>query len=240
MKISYLVIFTIGLFLGISELISAQKPFQGSFLMSFNSAEPDKDSPLLWNIRLDSTGGEMALQVQDNMLKKGVNKRVLFKPADSTWTMLINFNKVKQGTRIYAAAMFRDTSKHRPVTVRKLKDEKIISGYLCKKLTVESEKYFAEVWYTNEIKFDMCGIYRLLSHCGMMSEVVRKGDWFMNRKLKTMVLEATSTNKKTGLFYTMIISGINSLIDQSFFDLNGFKISEIPEGENCGPIVKDE
>ena len=76
----------------------------------------------------------MVLQVQDNMLKKGVNKRVLFKPADSTWTMTISFNNVKQGTRIHGAAMFRDTAKHKPVKFTNTSEKKILEGYICNKI----------------------------------------------------------------------------------------------------------
>lgn len=218
----------------------SQEPFSGSFLMTFYSPESDKDIPFLWSIQQNSRPNKMALEIQDDMLKKGVRKRVLFIPGDSTWTMLINFNKVKQGTRIQAAAMFRDTVKHRPITIRKNKEEKIIENYLCRKMTVESDKYFAEVWYTEKIKFDMCGVYRLLSHCGMMSEFVRKGDWFMNRKLKWMVMEVKSTNKATKQSYTMNISGINNIVDTTFFDINGYKIANIPEGQNCGVEVMEE
>src|SRR5688500_12103193 len=88
--------------------VFAQNSFHGSFTMTLDSGENITDPPFLWNVSYD---GEMAHQVQDKMLKKGVNKRVIFKPADSTWTMLLSFNKVKQGTRINSAAMYRDTMK---------------------------------------------------------------------------------------------------------------------------------
>ncbi len=220
--------------------ILAQKPFEGSFLMSFDSAEPDKDPPLLWNIKADSTGNEMALQVQDHMLQRGVNKRVVFRPADSTWTMLISFNNIKQGTRIHGAAMYRDTIRHRAFTMKSTNEKKVIEGFNCKKIIVESENYSAEIWVTNSINFDLCKVYRLLSHCGMMSDVVRKGDWFMNRKLKSMVMEVVSTNKNSGQNYKMKISGINKSIKPDFFETNGFKISNIPEGQNCGVEMKEE
>ena len=228
------------MFLFFFDSISAQKTFQGSFTMSFETADPEKDPPMLWNIKSDSSGSEMVLQVQDNMLKKGVNKRVLFKPADSTWTMTISFNNVKQGTRIHGAAMYRDTTKHKPVKLTNTSEKKKLEGYTCNKIIVESENYIAELWVTNEIKFDLCKIYRLLSHCGMMSDFVRKGDWFINQKLKTMVLEASSTKKSTSQTYSMRITGISNKIDLSHFDIAGFKIADIPEGQSCGPMIKEE
>src|ERR1043165_7698571 len=110
--------FTLYILILLFQPVFGQKPFQGSFLMSFQSAESDKEFPLFWNIRNDSTGEKMALQVKDEMVKKGVVKRVVFIPVDSTWTMLISFNKVKQGTRVHGAAMFRDTMTHRSFSVK--------------------------------------------------------------------------------------------------------------------------
>jgi hypothetical protein len=219
--------------------VFGQKAFEGSFLMSFQSAESDKEFPLLWNIKNDSTGEKMALQVKDEMVKKGVVKRVVFIPVDSTWTMLISFNKIKQGTRVHGAAMYRDTMKHRDFSVLSTRETKIIDGYHCKKIIVESEKFTADVWVTKEINFDLCKIYRITSHCGMMNDIVRKGDWFNNRKLKSMVLEVVSTEKKTGQSYSIKISQISPAIDPSQFDTENFKIADIPEGENCGVELKE-
>jgi hypothetical protein len=207
--------------------------------MSFTSEDASKDVPLLWTIRKAEQGGGLALQIQDPMMSKGVNKRIIFTPTDSTWTMLISFNKIKQGTRIHAAAMFRDTVKQTKVTIRETKEEKKIEGYKCKKLTIDSEKYKEDVWYTEQINFDLCGVYRLLSHCGMMSDVVRAGDWFMTRSLQFMIMEATSFNKSTRQEYTMKITGVTKSIDYSFFDIDNFKIAEIPEGQNCGVELKE-
>jgi hypothetical protein len=219
---------------GVFSETCAQSAFRGSFMMSFSAPGNAKNDPFLWTVEQRSGYKKMALEIQDEMLLKGVRKRVVFDPADSTWTMLISFNKVKQGTRIHAAAMFRDTATHKPVQITKTKETKLIGKYLCKKMIVESEKYIAEVWYSDKIKFNLCGVYRLLSHCGMMSDVVRSGDWFTNRNLKTMVMEVTSTNKSTNLSYKMNISQVNHHVDSSFFDTKGFRIANIPEGQNCG------
>jgi hypothetical protein len=217
----------------------AQMPFQGSFMMSFKSTESDKDFPLYWHIKNDATGGKMALQVQDEMLVKGVNKRVVFIPGDSTWTMMISFNKIKQGTRIHGAAMYRDTMKHRSFTIRQTNEKKQIEGYKCLKLIVESEKYIADVWITDSINFDLCKIYRLASHCGMIGDFVRKGDWFMNKTLKSMVLEVHSKEKSTGKFYDMQITRLNNSFAEEMFTTAEFKIADIPEGQNCGIEVKE-
>jgi hypothetical protein len=218
----------------------AQKTFSGTFLMTFTSTQKDKDFPLLWTVEKPEQGSNLALQIQDPMMNKGVSKRVVFNPKDSIWTMLISFNKIKQGTRIHAAAMYRDTVKQRRVTIRTMKEFKYIEGYKCQKITIDSDKYLDEVWITEKIDFDLCSVYRLISHCGMMSDVVRKGDWFMTRSIRNMILEAKSSNKSSHETYTMHITGINKSIDFSYFDMQDFKIADIPEGQSCGVELKDE
>lgn len=138
----------------------------------------------------------------------GVSKRVLFNPSDSTWTMLIEFNKVKQGSRIHASAMYRDSVKHTPVTIKTTKEKRIIDSYHCNKIIFESKDHIAEGWVTKEINFDLCNIYRLLSHCGMMNEYIHKGDWYFSDKVKNMILELTSRNKITGEIHTLKISNV--------------------------------
>src|SRR5258708_31762987 len=104
---------------------SAQSSFRGSFLMSFISEEKNKiNAPLLLNV--DS--GKMVMEIQDEMKKKGVSKRVLFDPVDSTWTMGIEFTNVKQATRIHAAAMFRDSTEKKKITVKVTREKRLIEG----------------------------------------------------------------------------------------------------------------
>ena len=56
-----------------------------------------------------------------------------------------------------------------------------------------------------------------------------------------MVLEVSSVNKKREMSYTMRVSGIlPDKVNTDFFDLTGFKIADIAEGESCGPVAKDQ
>src|SRR5262245_7635112 len=74
--------------------VEAQSRFQGSFIMSFEAVESragNANHPMLWNIETDREESRMAMEIQDSMQRKGVSKRVLFNPLDSTWTMLIEF-----------------------------------------------------------------------------------------------------------------------------------------------------
>ncbi len=220
--------------------ISGQTAFNGSFKMSFDVAEREKNVPLLWYVEDGKANNQMTFELQDEMIKKGVSKRVLFNPSDSTWTMLIEFNKIKQGSRIHAAAMYRDSIKHTSLIVKSTKEKRIIEGYQCSKIIFESDSSIAEGWVTKDINFDLCNIYRLLSHCGMMNEYIQKGEWYFSDKVKTMILELTSRNKSTGESYTLKITNVTpGNINKKFFNLDGFKISDIPEGLNCGVSIEN-
>jgi len=225
----------------LSKIVAGQEPFNGSFLMSFKSdVESKNDFPMLWNIEKLKSGGRMVLEIQDEMQKKGISKRVMFNPSDSTWMMLMEYNLVKQGTRIKASKMFTDSLKQTNFQVIKKNEKNIIEGYKCKKITLESDQYFSEAWVTSDIKFNLGYMYKLLSHCGLMGEFVSKGDWFTYKNISGMVLEVTSKNKSTNQTYTMSISTIKpGIITESFFSTKGFKISDIPEGQSCGVSVKE-
>ena len=125
-KFSFLLIFAVS----IPAFVEGQTYFNGSFLMDFKtSMDTEKDFPMIWNIERELDGGRMVLEIQDEMQKMGVSKRVLFNPKDSTWTMMMQYNKVKQGTRIHAAKMFNDSIKPKSFEINNTKEKRIISGY---------------------------------------------------------------------------------------------------------------
>ncbi|MEP7168792.1 MAG: hypothetical protein ABI855_05425, partial [Bacteroidota bacterium] len=92
---------------------------------------------------------------------------------------------------------------------------------------------------TPDINFNLSKTYKLLCHCGLMGEFAEKGNWYLMKKPKGMVLEVTSKRKNNGSAYTMNISAIQpGIISEKLFNLSGFKFSDIPEGQNCGAVVK--
>jgi hypothetical protein len=221
--------------------VYAQKalPFRGSFMMSFSESSPGQK--ILWPFECTTDVVKIGLEVKDVMNAKGVHRRILYNMADSTWLMLMSYNKVKQGTRIKAAAMFRDTMQSPSVKIKAVREEKIIEGYTCKKIIAESKSDSAILWVTADINFDVCRLYKMLAHCGMMSGSLDEGTWYYAKKLKGMVLEVTSINRKTKESYSMNISSFKpNEVQYDFFDLEGYKISNIPEGQSCGPMARDE
>ena len=221
-----------------STLVFSQTTFQGSFLMSFKSSgDSTSDVPLFWNVQSTANGGKTVMEIEDGMRSKGVSKRVLFNPTDSTWIMLMEIGNIKQGTRIHRAAMYRDTTKEVKTKMVSTRLKRAINGYNCKKIIIETKEYLTELWITDQINYSICNSYKLLCHCGMINENVRKGDWFERKNLKGMILEITSKNKITRESYSVFISELKpNFISPKLFDLSGYKLSDIPEGQNCGPV----
>src|SRR6185436_8480523 len=218
---------------------SAQKIFNGSFMMTFSSSQQNakQDPPMFWNV--DS--GKVMMEIQDEMYKKGVSKRVLFTPADSTWTMIMQLRSVKEAVRVHANAMFHDTMKQPEIKTKSTSEKKVIEGFNCKKIIIENDSAIDEAWITSEIKFNLSKIYKLLCHCGLMGGFAEKGSWYFQKNPKGMVLEVTSKRKDNGHSYTMNISQIQpGIINKNLFDLKDFKFSDIPEGQNCGTVAKDK
>ena len=214
-------------------------PFRGSFKMSFSESSPGQKK--MWPLGCTSDVVKLGLEFQDEMKTKGVQKRIVYDLADSSWLMLMEYNKIKQGIRIKSAAMFGDSMTAPEIKVKSVPGEKIIEGYRCRKNIAESKSDSAVMWVTNEINFDICRLYKMLAHCGMMSGSFVDGSWFYTTNMKGMVMEVTSVNRKTSQSYTMNISSIRpNDVHFDFFDLDGFTMTDIPEGQNCGPMVNEK
>jgi len=222
--------------------LKCQVNYRGSFLMTFSTSElKNNENALLWNVEEASDSSRIAIEIQDEMKKKGVSKRIMFSPTDSTWTMLMSFNKVKQGTRIKAPAMYRDDKPLKDYNIRSTNSRKTIDSIKCVKVIVETNRNIAEIWMAEKIKFDLAGSYFLLSHCGMIGDVVRNGDWYRVASLDKMIMEVKNTDKKSGETYSLKVSQLNhNKPGNEYFTTEGFLISDIPEGQSCGPIKASE
>lgn len=220
------------------DYVIAQADFQGRFLLTFNTTTGSSpEAPLMWNVQSKSGGRRMAIEIEDDMRQKGVKKYVMFNPVDSTWLMLMEIGNIRQGTKIHRAAMYRDTIKEEKSKYLITKEHRIIAGYDCKKCVRISNLYTSDLWITEQLNFDISNGYRLLSHCGMMGEIVRKGDWYNFKNKKGMILEVTSKNKVSGETYTIGVSAVKpNQADEKLFNVNAYKLSDIPEGQNCGPV----
>jgi len=225
----------------VSNNTFAQKEFSGTFTMHIlTSDKTDKEIPLSWYLQSKKEGGKMAMQIMDDQLAKGVNKRVIFNPSDSTWLMLMGVNKIKQGTKIHRAAMFRDSTESPIYSAKKVKETKIINGYQCYKFTLKTKKNISEIWVTNQIQCNIGFIYKLLRHCGMIETSARKGDWYRSKYIKGMILEIHSQNLVTKEDYTMKITDLQlAVTKKELLDTDGYRISVIPEGQNCGVQESD-
>lgn len=222
--------------LGLCNNAFAQKEFSGTFTMLIQTSnKTDKEIPLNWYLQSKKEGAKMAMQIMDDQLSKGVNKRVIFNPTDSTWLMLMGVNKIKQGTKIHRAAMFRDSTEDAIYKLSKTKETKKINGYICSKYKLKTNKNASEIWITNQLHCNMGFIYKLLRHCGMIESPARKGDWYRLKYKNGMILEVNTQNLATGEVYTMKILDLHpGALKPELINIDGYRISVIPEGQNCG------
>ena len=69
----------------------------------------------------------------------------------------------------------------------------------------------------------------------MIESSARKGDWYKAKISRGMILEINSVSLTTKETFSMKISDLQyGNPDKTMFDLTDYKISVIPEGQNCG------
>lgn len=214
----------------------AQQTFRGSFLMSFAFSTKENMPPLLWNV----DGNKIAIEIQDTMKRKGVTRRILFNALDSTWTMCMEFNDVKQGTRMRTKNMVGKEVSFKPSQLKKLNTTSSSGSYVADKMVFETKAAIDTLAITQQVNFDLPKHYALLSHCGLINISLRKGNWYNIKKSKGMVTYVKSVDGKSNNSYTVSITNIKpGNINPALFSTKGFKISDIPEGQSCGPMTKE-
>ena len=214
----------------------AQQVFRGSFLMSFAFSTKENMPPLLWNVE----GEKIAIEIQDTMKQKGVTRRILFNAKDSTWTMCMEFNDVKQGTRMRTKKMAGKEVAFKPAQLKSLQTFEIIDIYTATSMVYKTPTVTDSLAVIQEYNFDLPKYYTMLSHCGLVNISLRKGNWYNNKKNKGMIVRAKSIDKKTNTHYTVTITKIKQGdINPALFSTKGYKITDIPEGQSCGPMTKE-
>ena len=217
-----------------------QTQFQGSFLMKFSTTYANTEDlySLTWTIDRSFNSERMAMEIEDEMKKRGVNKKVIYNFSDSSWTMAMSIKDIKQGTKMGAKMMYKDSCKSKEIKIKRFKNNEIISGKEFKKIIIQKDEYDTELWITNQYNYDISKMYELLLHNGLMNPILKKGKWYEYHIKKGMIVKVKTINKTTGENYSFTIENIKQgAINQSIFDLRGYKISVIEEGQNCGVVI---
>ena len=217
-----------------------QVAFEGTFQMNFNTSTNIKSDlgALIWSIDKPGKGNRVAMEIEDEMKKKGVNKRVLFDFNDSSWTMVMAIKNIRQGTKIMSRKMYRDSCSIKKINKKEVKEPEIISGLKCKKIIITNAGFESEVWITDQYNYDLSKMYELMLHCGLMDPMLKKGKWYeYHIRKKGMIIKVRTQNKETGENYSLQIDHIRpGNISPIAFDLKDYKISIIEEGKNCAAV----
>ena len=192
--------------------------------------------PLLWNV----DGDKIAIEIQDTMKRKGVTRRILFNALDSTWLMCMEFNDVKQATRMRTKNMAGKEINYNKKYLKSLQTKITAGNYTAEKMVYTTKQSTDTLAITRQLNFDLPKYYTLLCHCGLINISLREGKWYHIKKNTGMMLNVKSVDKKTNNSYTVSISKIiPDEINPALFSIKGFKIADIPEGQSCGPMTKE-
>ena len=165
-------------FLLLYQNIFAQQRFRGSFLMSFSFSTKENMPPLLWNV----DGDKIAIEIQDTMKRKGVTRRILFNALDSTWLMCMEFNDVKQATRMRTKNMAGKEINYNKKYLKSLQTKITAGNYTAEKMVYTTKQSTDTLAITRQLNFDLPKYYTLLCHCGLINISLREGKWYHIKK----------------------------------------------------------
>ena len=232
-------IFCVAIFVNV-ELVNSQsiryEAFHGSFIIKFRDKINKEIYPLLVHTDPTIAKRKDVIEILDEQFAKGVKKKIIIDYSDSTWTTTIGFNNIKQGTRVHEKKMFRDSCLIGAGYLKKTSQELMISGLKCRKFVIESDSMIINLWVTDSYNYDFAKVFELLLHSGMINQQFKNRNWLKVHLKRGMIIKVDirdSNNNQQEIMLSEIKFGES--ID-GFEDISGYKIADIPEGQNCGVI----
>lgn len=193
--------------------------FEGSFVMTVKN-EKDKE-PVSFKI---TTRGDLSAMEFLSDKKSGM-KKTIFSKNEHVMTMLMD-NGVGMRMKVNPQKMVNDT-KADPPKISRTRESKVIEGYTCQKIFVETAESTSDVWVTDEIKMTMADLLGMFNAKGQRSPVSSMNSVFEN--IQGVALETVTTSIKTKEKTTMTIHDIkNEPVSEEVFSTDGYNIMDAP------------
>ena len=194
----------------------AKAQFEGSYVMKIDEEGAKAGQPVEMKFVVK---GNMATMEMLNMNNKGYGKTII-NSKEKTMTTLVESgaNKMAMKTGMQG---FNPSAAEKP-KITETGKTKVIEGYKCKEIIVESADNTSDMWTTTELGLSMTDVLGFAGS-GRATNLER---FYAD---KGVSLETTITNKKDNKKTTMYIKDIKkSPVSTSEFSIEGYKLMEAP------------
>ena len=220
----------LGVLLNLS-LVHASGKFEGSFTIHSEPAKSANSHEKPEDISVSIKGTKIALvpPARDKMNKV----RMIVDMTASTTTILMENNGKKHGMVRPANEASLRANSHDNSKVTETKEKKVIDGYQCHKVIIESDKFKSEAWITNDAGISMEDLSMVLTATrGPMGDPSGLG----GKSIMGCPIEVTTTDKTKKTESTMHIKDIKKgPVDASVFSTDGYEMSQMPGAGPGGP-----
>lgn len=217
------------------------KKFAGSFLIDLKSTISDQNFPMRCFTDLNQKERKDVIEIIDDQHGKGILKRVMINYVDSNWTTTIGFNDIKQGTRVHDRLMFRDSCKSVLMKFKKEEKQEVVNNLACQRYSYRNDSLEIFVWLSKAFNYDVTVPITMLMHSGIISREFKNKLWQHLHFKVGMIVKVNVRDRKNKTEQTIEIKEIKpGQIDQKMLSLTGYRIADIPEGQNCGVLETEK
>ena len=207
--------------------------FEGTFTMTIESAKFQEPMDMNMTVK-----GNLSCMEIPSMAASGMVKSIINNEAQ---TMIICNDR--GGRRIGMKVNMKDAERFapqeaKPATFTETAETKVIDGYKCKKIIMESEDAKNDLWMTTDLEMSMKNLLTSVSANRSPGSIMLRNLQRGYGDQKGVALEVYSVNKKTKEEFTMTIHNIKKVkVDDKIFNTDDFQLMEQPN-MGGGPIQK--
>ncbi len=224
MNMKKLFLLGFGIFINLS--IAHAGKFEGSFSIKVEPGKSNVKKEMATEMEVSMKGNQILVMPNGPEKDKGAKTKFLLNTTDNTTMILMDNNGNKHAMKRATNEQGMRTNPHDDTKVTETKENKVIDGYKCRKVVIESGTSKTEAWFTNEVEL-------LCTDLSLALTAARGpgADWagLGTKQIQGCPILLTTTDKKTKAEHTLHIVNIKKgPVDEKLFSTVGYTISEMP------------
>lgn len=212
--------------------------FEGSFLIQHNQApESEEDENYNTSLKFTVEGDKIAMEPKELEGDRGQFGRIIFDNGKDQLTLLMDQGGQKMGIVMQNPEFINsdeekeaEEAESPEITVTKTGETKVIAGYECKKIIVETEENLTTLWVTDELDLNLAQVMSMFAYKGanpMSGKEPDEENPYADLDIEGMPIDIYSEDKDTGEKNKVMIRDITDTIDRDLFSTEGYQMIDM-------------